>query len=49
MKSILQLSEADFFQWLEIQLEKREFLYRRRFEKEKLQQALYEILFYEQK
>ena len=49
MKSILQLSEEEFFQWLETQFERREFLYRRRFEREKVREVLYEILFYEQR
>lgn len=49
MMDILQLSEAEFYQWLEIQLENREFMYGRRFEKEKMKEELYEILFYEQR
>lgn len=48
MKNIVQLSEEELFQWLKQQLEKREFMNGRRFEKEKMREELYEILFYEQ-
>lgn len=48
MLEIVQLSEEDFFQWLMIQLEKREFRREKWKEKDKLKEMLYEILFYEQ-
>ncbi len=48
MKDIVRLSEEEFFQWLKVQLEKREFINGRRLEKEKMKEELYDILFYEQ-
>lgn len=49
MKGILQLPENEFFQWLRTQLECREFLFGRRFNKAELQEVLYDILFKEQR
>lgn len=48
MIHITQLSDHDFFQWLKAQLEKKEFMNGRAFEKSKVWEALYEILFLEQ-
>ena len=48
MLEIIQFSEEDFYQWLKVQLEKREFCIGKRTEKEKIKEILYEILFYEQ-
>lgn len=47
MKNVAKISEEGFFQWLNTQLEKREFSFRERFQKEKLQEVIYEILFQE--
>lgn len=49
MKDITQLSQKDFFQWLKVQLENRDFMSGWYLRKEKLWDELYEILFYEQK
>ena len=46
MLEIIQFSEEDFYQWLKVQLEKREFCIGKRTEKEKIKEILYEILFY---
>jgi len=48
MLEMVQFSEEDFFQWLKMQLEKREFCISKNKEKEKIKEILYEILFYEQ-
>ena len=48
MSEIVYLSEEEFFQWLKIQLEKRESGSGRWKEKDKLKDTLYEILFCEQ-
>lgn len=48
MKSILQLSEDEFFQWIRIQLERREYIYGRKPEQSRMKEELYDILFYEQ-
>ncbi len=48
MDKIVELSEESFFQWLKVQLEKREMVNGRRLDKEKIKEELYEILFYEQ-
>lgn len=48
MIDIVQLTEQEFFQWLKSQLEKRDLLYSKHLKKEKIKDALYEILFYEQ-
>ena len=41
-------TEEDLIRWLKIQLEKREYMCGKRFEKKAMQEALYEILFQEQ-
>lgn len=48
MKNILQLSEDDFFQWLQNQLERRRCLYGCKTEQGGIKEELYDILFYEQ-
>jgi len=48
MKDIARLSDDDFYQWLKVQLEKREFLTGQRLSKERQKEELYDILFYEQ-
>lgn len=48
MIDVEQLTEQEFFQWLKLQLEKRELLYSQHLKKEKIKDALYEILFLEQ-
>jgi len=49
MKKITQLSEEELLLFIRVQLEKREILLSRNPKKEKIRQALYEILFVEQK
>lgn len=49
MKKILRLSKQDFIRWLRNQLEKREFMYGKRFDKEKTKEELYKLLFQEQR
>ena len=49
MSRIAELSEEEFQKWLWEQLEKREYMYGYRFQKEELQQLIYKILFLEQK
>lgn len=48
MLEMIQLSEEVFFQWIRMQLEKRELCISKNKEKEKIKEVLYEILFYEQ-
>ncbi len=48
MSKVAQLSEEEFQKWLWEQLQKREFMYGYRFQREKIQQLIYEILFLEQ-
>ena len=48
MKSILQLSEDEFFQWIRTQLERREYIYGRKAESSRMKEEIYDILFYEQ-
>ncbi len=48
MNNILQLSEEDFFQWVQKQLERRKCLYGCNQEQGFLKEELYDILFYEQ-
>lgn len=49
MIDITRITEEDFFQWIKMQLEKREFMNGCRFEKTKMKEELYELLFYEQR
>jgi len=49
MIDIVHLKEEDFIQWIKSQLVKREYMHGYRFEKEKMKEELYEILFCEQK
>ncbi len=48
MRELVQLSEEDFFQWIKVQLEKRECVNRKQLEKNTVKELLYEILFSEQ-
>lgn len=48
MRDITQLPEKDFFQWIKMQLENREFMSGRYYKKEEIRDELYEILFNEQ-
>ena len=48
MSRIAELSEEEFQKWLWEQLEKREYMYGYRFQKEELQQLIYKILFLQQ-
>lgn len=48
MNKILQLSEEDFFQWVQKQLERRKCLYGCNQEQGFIKEELYDILFYEQ-
>ena len=48
MSKIAKLSEEEFQKWLWEELEKREYMYGHRFQKEEIQQVIYEILFVEQ-
>lgn len=48
MKHITRLSGDDFFHWLRSQLEKKEFMYGRLSQKERMWESIYEILFIEQ-
>lgn len=48
MTDIVHFSKEDFIRWLKTQLEKREYMCGKRFEKKAMKEALYEILFQEQ-
>ena len=48
MKEITGLSREELFQWIKLQLEKREIIAGKQPDKEKIKEELYEILFYEQ-
>mgnify|MGYP003475421574 FL=1 len=48
MLEILQLSEADFLQWLVMKQEKREYRMGKQLNREKGRDLLYELLFLEQ-
>ena len=48
MSKVAKLSEEEFQKWLWEQLEKREYMYGYRFQKEEIQRVIYEILFLEQ-
>ncbi len=48
MLELIQLSKEEFLEWMKVQLEKREVWPVRKVDRNKLKEAVYEILFYEQ-